>query len=292
MNHSNQDDNIFNYILLDVKRKFLLNLLAFSVQYTITSYQPTIQIPLPMMLPLGTAFVLFYLFGLIPTLGIVLGGFCAYVVKGFTLPLCCWYLGSDLIAAFIGAYYAHRILVSDVQPFHNITTITKFVVVNAVVTSTLATIIRLQLKPSSIQHFSYLWLAAINGIFVTSTLFIPLGYQFYQHATKLSRKSLVALFAWFIFMSVSITFMQSINLIYLILLFALFSLVLAYFIDAIITNLIVFSVATIFVANFIACYQQYIDIVGMQNYWIIPSVVFMYNLIANWIALLNDPAHP
>ena len=208
----------YAYNLKRIQRFLLHTLGAFSFQYLLTASLPTTFTALPMYPPIGTAFILCYLLGNNALLGLFLGGFCAYLFKGWAMPALFLYLAADIGCGYAVARVSRTVFSSDLSVFISTREWINFIKVNAFIICLISSLFRICavilnsagsiLSENTVYKFIDLWLSDLNAIVVFAGFFLSWLSVYIKRvkirgngfliATALSYVLAMLFLAWFI----------------------------------------------------------------------------------------------
>jgi len=273
----------YSYNLTRIKRVLMLTIMIFSIQYLVIINVSSLAPALPMYPPIGIAFTMFYLFGNNAVYGLLLSGFCAYIIKGLGIEAMLLFLIADIGGGYIGAHWCQNVFSSDIKPFANLQENWHFFKINAFVTCIISSLLRwgvtIWLPTHNLSVYAYidLWLADLNAIlvlsgFLLSWAYVPLSRE--KICEKIITKASIMVLVLFII--ASILFMQKFILIYFIVAAMLISLYCAYTYGYLVAMVLLFIISSIFLGYFIAHKQQYLDYFGLGLYTIAPISLLVY----------------
>jgi hypothetical protein len=124
----------FRYRIETIKRFFKRNLAIFLFQYLIIIYIEVTQPALPMYPPIGIAFTAFYLMGTDIFLGLVMAGFCGYLLHTPITEISVFNFAADILGGYWGARLCQKVLSCDIRPFENWEETLSFIKINALIT--------------------------------------------------------------------------------------------------------------------------------------------------------------
>lgn len=244
------------YHLIRAKRFLFLTITIFFFQFLINS-KLSISSSMPLYLPMGIAFSLFYLFGNNAVLGILLGEACAYFIKGYPTELILVYLIADIGCGYLGALLCQNIFSSDIVRFTTWRECCKFVMINAFITCIISSSIRfIAIK----KNFLNLWLADLNSILIFSGFLIPwLSIPFSREKISHQNLNKLTLVLFGVMSFLSIVFLKKPEFIIIFALALLLAIYLSYCYGYFIATASLFVVAIIYSAYFLAHQYQWMQ---------------------------------
>jgi hypothetical protein len=292
--NNNKQQHIYN--LIRIRRYLLHTIMIFSFQYLTTFNLSFSYLPLPFYPPIGIVFISFYLLGSNATLGLLLGSFLAYLLKGLPVISIFFYLIADVGCGCLGAVICQNIFSSDIRPFSNRQETYKFIKMNALITCTLSSLARMvALIPTLLENkvkfnfifFTYvdLWLGDLNSILILSSFLLSWVYVPFSREKILTthlRKSVKILFIITLvaLIGFSLALIKKYQLIYFYIIAMLLSLYISYFYGYLIATGLLFIIASLYLAYFIVHQYQFLIYLGIVLYTLVPAFLLLFTLCA------------
>jgi len=280
---------LYSYNLMRIRRFLIQTIMIFVFQF-MTIINMTFSDPvLPMYPPIGISFVMFYLFGNNAVLGLLLSGFCAYLVKNLAIEAIVLYLMADIIGGYVGSVLCGNIFSSDIKPFANLQEVFKFLKTNSLITCLISGLLRISvvvLLNHNIVIYDCInvWLADLNAILILASFLLSWSYVSFSRE-KLSEQAItiVPIIMLIMFIVFSMLFMQKIELGYLIIVAMVVSIYFAHVYGYLVATALLFIISAIFLSYFIAVGQQYVDCFGLKLYTLVPIVLFIFAICILYI---------
>lgn len=268
------------YNLLRLKRFLIQTVTLFIFQYLAIIYLRFSYPALPIYPPMGIAFAMFYLFGNRCLLGLSLGGFCAYFLKGLSFASIGLYLTADMGGGFFGAYLCRNIFSSDITRLATLHDWVNFFKANAFTTCVFSAAIRMCVflmhhGDSSFTilfcNFVDLWLADLNSVlvfagFLLSWMCVPFSRE--KITTRYFKKSHGVAFILFIIFS--IVFIKKYEFIYFLIGAMIASLYFARLYGNLVSIGLVYVISILYLAYFIVFKSQYLHEFHLELYTLVP----------------------
>ena len=280
---------LYSYNLMRIRRFLIQTIMIFVFQF-MTIINLTFSDPiLPMYPPIGIAFVMFYLFGNNALFGLLLGGFCAYFLKGLAIKIIVLYLMADIVGGYMGSILCRNIFSSDIKPFAKKQEVFKFFKINALITCLISGLLRVSavvLLNHNIVIYDCinLWLADLNAILILASFLLSWSYVSFSRE-KLSEQTItiVPIIMLVMFIIFSMLFMQKVELGYLIIVAMIASIYFAHVYGYLVATALLFIISAIFLSYFIAVGQQYVGYFGLKLYTLVPVFLFIFTICILYI---------
>jgi hypothetical protein len=280
-----------NYALLyhwiKIKRFLALNIMAFSFQY-LCIYHLHAPYPLYAIYPaIGIAFTVIAILGENAIAGLLLGGICAYFLKGHSFTFILLYSMADVACAYVAAYACRTLFMSDIPRLATIGVWGRFIVmmVLAVGVSALLRVIALVLSSTSFPewraifyYYIELGLADLNAI-ILFYAFLSTWLSVYMSREKLSTEkiSIIHLLLFITFIIIAIVMMKKLAMVYLLWAAMITTWYVAYRYGIVIATLMMYVISMLYLSYFMAHQLYYVTILGMEAYTLaVPGLLFVF----------------
>lgn len=282
------------YRWLKAKRFFALNIMAFSFQY-LCIYHLKSFLPLyPLYPAMGIAFTVIAILGENAILGLLLGGMCAYYLKGYSLTYIFLYSTADIVCAYVGAYLCRNVFMSDIPKHATIPLWMRFIRINAFVAG-LSSLLRItaivlsEMKFPKLSTLFYcyidLWLADLSAI-ILFYAFLSTWLSVYMSREKIvtNKIPLYSIIIFILFAISAILAMKKLALIYVLAASMLLSLAVAYRYGMIIATLVMYIANMLYLTYFMLHQPYYLTWLGIGGYTLVPSVLFIFTVAVIFIS--------
>jgi len=283
-----------SYHLIKIKNLFAQTMIIFMFQYLTIINLPFSSPGLVMYPPMGIAFMMFYLFGNNAFAGIILGGFCGYLLKGMPIVSTLLYLTADMGCGYLGTLLCQNIFSTDIRVLLNLLEGIKFIKMNAFITCLFSSLIRtfsfiLSCKASkdvNTMFFTYinLWLADLNSILILSSFLLSWAYVPFSRE-RISKKAIkkIQLFLLITFIVFLMWFMKSDEVIYLILMMMLLSLYFSRIYGHLVATALLFIITNLCLVYFIGVQYRYFLYFDIKLYLLAPLILLLFTLCTLYI---------
>jgi len=243
--------------------------------------------------PMGIAFVMFYLFGMNAFPGIMLGGFCGYLLKGMPIISTFLYLTADVGCGYLGALLCQNIFSTDIRMLLNFRERIKFIKMNAFITCLFSSLIRTfsfiwiykDGKDISTIFFTYinLWLADLNAVLILSSFLLSWVYVPFSRE-KILKKSInkVETLLFIILIVFLILFMKNDWAIYLMIIVMLLSIYLSAIYGYLVGTALLFIIASLYLGYFMGIQYRHFLYFDIRLYIVVPLILLLYTGCQVW----------
>lgn len=283
------------YNILRIKRYFTQTLMLCLFQTFTCLFLDPSQLTISINLSLGISFTMFFLLGNSAFLGLFLGCLTACFLKNYTILSTFLYLASNVGIGYLGAILCQKILSSEIRPFANGAETIKFIKINALLISPLASlfqmlglmypetgswdsVISLGLK-NLIQQYIQLWFFNLNGILVISSFLLSWTYIFHSR----EKISPIPIPAFILLIIALYLFVYSNSVIYLLLFSMAISFLWALFFGYLIATALIFIISIFYIIALSSQKQFLLEPFGMELNGILPLVLFIFIITMLWM---------
>lgn len=273
----------YQYNFIRIKRFVYNTSAAFFLQYLTLIHLSATYPALPMYPPIGSAFVMLYILGNNPLVGLLLGSFCAYFFHGLSLPCLLLYIGADIGGAYIGVNSCNYLFSTDNFVHSEPKEWFCFLFVNACASCLFSSFLRLTAMlilvpemPANRIFFQWVnvWLSDINAMLVFAGFFLTwmsvyLGRETILYDTPSRYAAMIGL-VFVICFALSIR-----NPVFMLVLWLL-SFVIAYGFGILLSTAATYSLSILFLIHFVVHQQFFLQNWGLHIYTIIPAALCTY----------------
>lgn len=282
------------YQWITIKNLFVQTTIIFIFQYLTTVNLPFSYPGLAMYPPMGIAFVMFYLLGKNAFPGIILGGFCGYLLKGMPIVSTLLYLTADIGCGYLGARLCQNTFSTDIRILLNLREGIQFFKTNALITCSFSGFIRtfsfiLNYKESQdigSVFFTYinLWLADLNAILILSGFLLSWVYVPFSRE-RISKKTIhkIEIFSWVTWVVLLMLFMKSDWMIYWMITGMLLSLYWSQTYGNLVATALLFIMANLYLAYFMGFQYRHFLYLDIQFYIFVPIILLLWVLCILYI---------
>jgi len=279
----------FSYQWIKIKNLLIQTMIIFIFQYLTTVNLPFSYPGLAMYPPMGIAFVMFYLLGKNAFPGIILGGFCGYLLKGMPMVSTLLYLMADIGCGYLGARLCQNIFSTDIRILLNLREGIQFFKTNALITCLFSGFTRtfsfiLSCKESQdigTVFFTYinLWFADLNAIlilfsFLLSWVYVPFSRE------RISKKSIhkIEIFLLIALVVFLMLFMKNDGTIYVMIVSMLLSLYWSQAYGHLVATALLFIIANLYLGYFMGIQYRHSLYFDIQFYIFSPIILLLWTL--------------